>query len=313
MKRIVKPKHGSEAWLQVRHRDADGRVVFGASEAGALMGVSEYTNLLDLCYQKLQPTPPVSETTPAMRKGVLFEDALGVNASEVLGIDLIQPEEMFVRDRFVATLDFIEPTKEEVVVECKVTNAYSIETGQDLPASWLMQGHVQHLVTGAEVWFSVFDKYQKLSVVRMPISYSTLEMLQEQSQVIGDSLDKGIIPDDAWLTANASQIGKLKPMQKGEYITLNDELLVHLQQYKSIKGQIKLLDGLLNEVIDEIARAMGSAEAIEQDGDLLFTWREQKGRSSLDQKRLAEEQPDIYKAYMREGAPYRVMRIGKNV
>ena len=39
MQRIPKPPHGSVEWLNVRHRDENGKVTIGASEAGALMDV----------------------------------------------------------------------------------------------------------------------------------------------------------------------------------------------------------------------------------------------------------------------------------
>jgi len=72
MQVIPKPTHGSLEWLTVRHRDDAGNVTFGASETGALMGVSEYTTLADLCISKLQP-PVEREPEPQMIKGLIFE------------------------------------------------------------------------------------------------------------------------------------------------------------------------------------------------------------------------------------------------
>lgn len=313
MQLIPKPKHGSQEWLDIRHRDEHGNITFGASEAGALMGVSEYKNLLELCTDKLEPTAPRTVETPAMRKGNLFEEALGKNAAEVLGIELIQPEVMYRKGRFTATLDFIEPKEQQLIVECKVTSAYTVETGQDLPPSWLMQGHVQHLVTGAEVWFSVFDRFQQLSVVRMPVHNATLEMLQEQAELVGRDLDRGIIPDEAWLTASAAQIAKLKPMQAGEVIECDDAMLLMVRDYRAVKDAMKQLEATEKNLKDALARLMGSAEAIESNGDNLISWREQKGRTSFDQERFKVEHPELFDAYMKQGAPMRVMRLGKNV
>lgn len=310
--KIPKPPHGSEEWRMVRHRNSNGGVVFGASEAGTLMGVSEYSNLLDLCYEKLQDVPTPTVETPAMRKGNLFEPALGQNAAEYLGIELVTPDVMYQRGRFIATLDFIEPVKEELIVECKVTKQYAVESGDDLPPSWLMQGHVQHWVTGAEVWFSVFDKYQSLSVVQMPVHHATLEMLQATSELIAEQLDKGFIPDEAWVTANARQIAKLKPMVKGEMVEATPAILdmIHdLQQCKEAGKELKEGEKMLQNAL---ARELGSAEAITLNGVPIFTWREQKGRTSFDQEQLKTDHPEIFNQYVRSGAPIRVMRIGKN-
>lgn len=312
MIKINKPPHGSMEWRHLRHRDNTGKVVFGASEAGALMGVSEYANLLDLCIEKLSDEPQVTVETPAMRKGNLFEPALGVNAADYLGVELVTPDVMYQRGRFIATLDFIEPTKEELIVECKVTKQYGVASGDDLPPSWMMQGHVQHWVTGAEVWFSVFDKYQSLSVVKMPVHNATIAMLEEQSETIGALLDRGIIPDEAWTTANAQQIAKLKPMQKGTSIEATSTLLDYIHDLQQVKEAVKKLKEGEKTLQDCIAREVGTAETITFEGAPIFTWREQKGRTSLDQDRLKIEHPELFEQYLRTGAPIRVMRIGKN-
>ena len=156
---IPKPTHGSQEWLNLRHRDHNGKVIFGASEAGALMGVSEYTSRADLAVEKLSP-PTVKAPTAAMIKGIIFEPALGEYASQQLGMQLITPDEMYLKGRWISTLDFVNQ-HDAHIVEAKVTSAYAIDSAADLPASWIMQGHVQHWCTGFSVSFVVFDKRQR--------------------------------------------------------------------------------------------------------------------------------------------------------
>ena len=118
---IPKPTHGSQEWLNLRHRDHNGKVIFGASEAGALMGVSEYTTRADLAVEKLSP-PTVKAPTAAMIKGIIFEPALGEYASQQLGMQLITPDEMYLKGRWIATLDFVNQ-HDAHIVEAKVTSA----------------------------------------------------------------------------------------------------------------------------------------------------------------------------------------------
>lgn len=309
MQRIKKPTHGSLEWLQVRHRDELGKVTFGASEAAALMNVSQYQNLMDLCFQKLEP-PVLRPASEAMRKGIIFEDALGFEAGSVLGVEVSQPDEMFRKGRFTATLDFWT-SDEKLIIECKVTNQYSITTGQDLPLAWLMQGHVQHWITGAEVWFSVFDKYQQLSVVRMPVDQSLIDALIERSEIVGERLDAGEIPDVAWLDASAEQVAKLHPVNPDEVVECDDEMLVLIRELQQVKQQQKHYDERDKWLKAEIAKRMKSARAVDSNGDHILTWNEQKGRTTLDQQALKESHPDIYESYLRQSAPFRVMRIGK--
>lgn len=311
MQRIKKPTHGSLEWLQVRHRDELGKVTFGASEAPALMNVSEYSNLMDLCFQKLEP-PVLRPASEAMRKGIIFEEPLGLEAASILGVEVVQPDEMFRKGRFTVTLDFWTPD-EKLIIECKVTNQYSITTGQDLPLQWLMQGHVQHWVTGAEVWFAVFDKYQQISVVRMPVDQAIIDALLRQSELVGERLDAGEIPDEAWVDATVEQIAKLHPMNPDEVIECDDELLVLLREFRQLKADEKNNEERQNWVKAEIAKMMKSAKAVESNGDVIFTWNEQKGRTTLDQAGLKEAHPDIYEAFLKQGAPFRVMRVGKSL
>lgn len=308
MQRIQKPPHGSLEWLQVRHRDELGKVTFGASEAPALMNVSEYSNLMDLCLQKLEP-PVLRPASAAMRKGIIFEEPLGYEAASILGIDVVQPDEMFRKGRFTATLDFWTPNG-KTIIECKVTNQYSITTGQDLPLSWVMQGHVQHWITGADVWFSVFDKYQQISVVRMPVQNSIIDALLKQSEVVGESLDKGILPDEAWIDATAQQIAKLHPASD-ETIECDDELLALIRELKSLSDDEKRVGERKTFVQAELAKRLKSARAVDSNGDLILTWNEQKGRTTLDQQALKDAHPDIYEAFTKQGAPFRVMRVGR--
>lgn len=309
MQRIKKPTHGSLEWLEVRHRDELGKVTFGASEAPALMNVSQYQNLMDLCLQKLEP-PVLRPASEAMRKGIIFEEPLGYEAASILGVQVVQPGEMFRKGRFTVTLDFWTP-EEKLIIECKVTNQYSVTTGQDLPLPWLMQGHVQHWVTGAEVWFSVFDKYQQISVVRMPVDQAIIDALIRQSETIGNDLDRGIIPDEAWIDANAEQIAKLHPVNPDEVVECDDELLLLVTELRNLKADEKKNDERQTWVKAEIAKRMKSARAIDSNGDHILTWNEQKGRTTLDQQALKEAHPDIYETYLKQGAPFRVMRVGK--
>jgi predicted phage-related endonuclease len=310
MIRIPKPPHGSIDWLLVRHRDENGNVTFGASEAGALMGVSEYSSLADLCVAKLsepEETPP----TKAMLKGVIFEDALIGNAAKELGLPFTTPTEMFRKDRFTATLDGATDDL-ATVVECKVTSAYTISDASDLPLSWVMQGHVQHFVTGADIWFSVFDRRQNLVVVQMPINENVIEELMLQSERVGHSLDRGMIPDPAWADMTADLVQKVYQPVAGKTVEADEELVNWIVDLENTKRMIKELQGDEDRAKDAIAKRMLDAETVTSaDGSVLLSWKAQKGRTSFDAKSFEQDHPELFGQYKREGAPFRVMRFGK--
>ncbi len=309
MKAIPKPIHGTQDWLNLRHRDHNGNVIFGASEAGALMGVSEFTSQLDLAVSKLSP-PVVTPPTAAMIKGIIFEPALGEYASRELGMQLITPDEMYLKGRWIATLDFVNQ-HDAHIVEAKVTSAYAIDSAEDLPASWIMQGHVQHWCTGYSVSFVVFDKRQRLVLVDMPIKRELIDELNYASEELGEFLDQGVIPEQyrEWLTAEQIQ-GLYKPAA-GTTIEADEELVNWITDYETSRKMRMDAEKAEKFAKDMIAQRMLDAESVVSNGFTVLSWKQQKGRTSFDQARFETEHPDLYSKYLRTGSPIRVMRLGK--
>lgn len=201
MQAIPKPEHGSLEWLTVRHRDDNGHVTFGASEAGTLIGVNEYNTLADLCISKLYP-PEVKEPEPQMIKGLIFEDALLKHAGTLLGCDVETPEFMYRKGKFTVTLDGLAhgiPNGEaHRIIEAKVTSTYSVATAADLPRSWVAQGHVQQWVLGLPVSFIVFDKRQHINLIYMPFDETLMEHILNTADFIAYDLDSGVMPQNAY-------------------------------------------------------------------------------------------------------------------
>jgi predicted phage-related endonuclease len=309
MKAIPKPIHGTQDWLNLRHRDHNGNVIFGASEAGALMGVSEFTSQLDLAVSKLSP-PVVTPPTAAMIKGIIFEPALGEYASRELGMQLITPDEMYLKGRWIATLDFVNQ-HDAHIVEAKVTSAYAIDSAEDLPASWIMQGHVQHWCTGYSVSFVVFDKRQRLVLVDMPIKRELIDELNYASEELGEFLDQGVIPEQyrEWLTAEQIQ-GLYKPAA-GTTIEADEELVNWITDYETSRKMRMDAEKAEKFAKDMIAQRMLDAESVVSNGFTVLSWKQQKGRTSFDQARFETEHPDLYSKYLKTGSPIRVMRLGK--
>jgi predicted phage-related endonuclease len=315
MQVIPKPTHGSLDWLTVRHRDDAGNVTFGASEAGALMGVSEYTTLADLCISKLQP-PVERGPEPQMIKGLIFEDALLKYAGTLLGCDVETPEFMYRKGKFTVTLDGIAHgipnASTNRIIEAKVTSAYTVASADDLPRSWVMQGHVQQWVVGLPVSFIVFDKRQHINLVEMPFDEGLMDTILNVADIVGADLDTGAMPDYAYRQLTADQIQALYPVKESRSITADDALVNDVFDLETTRNQIKQLKEQESELVDAIARALGDADEItDAAGFTMLTWRQQKGRQSFDAKAFQSAHPDLYAQFLKEGAPFRVMRLGK--
>lgn len=316
MEAILKPEHGSLDWLNIRHRDTEGRVTFGASETGALMGVSEYTTLADLCISKLQP-PVEREPEPQMIKGLIFEAPLLAEAGRLLGLEVTTPNFMYRQGRFTATLDGLAYQPDDYdtpqrIIEAKVTAAYTVATADDLPRSWVMQGHVQQWIMGLPVTFVVFDKRQHINLVEMPFDEGLMDTILNVADIVGADLDTGAMPDYAYKQMTADQIQALYPVKESRSITADDALVNDVFDLETTRNQIKQLKEQESELVDAIARALGDADEItDAAGFTMLTWRQQKGRQSFDAKAFQLAHPDLFAQFLKEGAPFRVMRLGK--
>jgi predicted phage-related endonuclease len=313
MHTIQKPAHGSIEWLNIRHRDTQGRVIFGGSEAGALMSVSEFTTLADLCVAKLSE-PTVKEPEPQMMKGIFFEDGLLRFAEKELGMIVKTPDVMYADRRFIATLDGIayDHAQPFCVVECKVTNGYTISSADDLPASWVMQGHVQSWVTDLPVYFAVFDKRQHLTLVEMPFDLELATAIFDTADKVGDSLDQGMIPDDVMPYLTQKHIQDMFPIVEQRAIVADDKLVNHIFDLETTRNQIRQLKEQEQQDMDAIAREMRDADTIvDATGHVMMTYKQQAGRKSFDAKAFQADHPDLFAKYQKDGAPFRVMRFGK--
>ena len=316
MQVIPKPPHGSLEWLQVRHRDAGGCVTFGGSEAGALMGVSEYTTLADLCISKLYP-PEVKEPEPQMIKGLIFEEPLLKEAGRLIGLEVTTPNFMYRKGRFTVTLDGLAYAPGDYdnplrIIEAKVTSAYSVNSQDDLPASWVMQGHVQSWVLGLPVSFIVFDKRQHINLIDMDFNPVLMDQIIDTADMVGYDLDNEVMPDYAYRQLTAAQVQTLYPVKESRAIVADDDLVNFVFDLETTRNQIKKLKEEESSLEDHIARIMQDADEItDANGFTMLTYRQQKGRQSFDTKAFQAAYPDLYAQFVKQGNPFRVIRFGK--
>jgi putative phage-type endonuclease len=299
-----KPPHGSLEWLQLRHRDARGRVRFGASEAPTLMGVNPYASVTDLAIAKWSP-PEVSAPNAAMERGNILEPALVAYAEQVLGQPVTTPEVMWSVGRMMATLDGIT-ADERTIVEAKTTTAYSSD--DPLPDSYYWQGIAQlACVPEADrVLFVVLDKRMRLGTWELRRDDVRIAMLLARADEIGEMLDARQLPDDAPLTE--SQVKSLYPSPTGT-LELPPRAVELAHALNAAKTARQMFEADEQQVRDELAAMLGDADTGTVAGEVVVTFRARKGSTRLDTKRLEAEHPDLAAAYQVTGSTTRVLRV----
>lgn len=308
-----KARHGSEQWLKDRWRTDDGRAAFGFSDAAALMGLSPYKTIEQLLVEK-KTGPVVVEETWAMRRGNLLEPVLVAEAARHLGMELVTPDVVYMGGRWVGSLDAVpvrsvgEP---ELVCEIKTTGKYTVSGPDDLPMEWLAQGHMQAFVCDAPVVFVVFDKRQNLSVVEMPYDAAFANQINEAAEAFGAKIDANEpVPAEMVRNLTADEIARLyQPKPEGGAVEFGPEVMAAVTMLSAARAAKKKAEDEERVAKDAIAAALMDNTVGMVDGKAVVTWKQTAGRESFDSKRFKDEQPDVYAAYIKRGAPFRTMRL----
>jgi len=307
MQIISKPKHGSEEWLKLRWRDENGNVLFGASDAPALMGASPYTSRAQLFVDKLHE-PEVKPDNPAFRRGNILEPVLLQEASHILGTEIFTPQAMYREGRFIVSLDGIDNSlAPKIVVEAKTTNKYAIRSSNDLPIEWLWQGWAQQMVMKLPVWFAVLDRDLKISFVEMPTNDTAIDTLVTEAEIFAEMVESGQPSPSDLNNFSADQIARIYEVTPTS-IDIGDSGMEWVLQLETARSNKKVADEQEAQARDEIAKMLLGNEIAIYNGEKVLSWGQQEGRASLDIAKFKLENPELAARYEKQGNPYRVMR-----
>lgn len=309
MQTHIKPTHGTLEWLQLRHKDAEGRVRFGASEAPILAGVSHYRNLVDLAIAKWDE-PEVNEMNEAMKRGHVLEPALITEASAILGCEVITPNFMYEHERFIATLDgvtFDEHGDIDTIIEAKTTTQHSND--DPLPVEFYWQVLAQMFCTGARhALVIMLDKRMRIGTYRLERTddvEADIEWLAATAETVGAMLDAKQLPD---IPMTESQVKSLYPNPAGS-IEVGSSGLALLREWQAAAEARKSVESHEQLLRDKVAQLLGVFDTGTVDGQPVVSFKARKGSSRLDLKRLEAEHPGLVAGYRVQGAPFRVLRM----
>lgn len=304
---ISKPTHGSLKWLEVRHRDEQGKIRFGASEAPILMGVSKYQTLTDLALAKWSD-PEVKEQNDAMVRGTVLEPALLDFASQVLGVKVTTPEVMYAQGRFIATLDGVTEAG-STIVEAKTTTAYSCD--DPMPVEFFWQAVAQLACTDAEaVRFVVLDKRMRLAMPNHWVVYrdnveDEIIQLEEVAEQVGQALDARKLPDGATMTE--THVKMLYPDSHGTK-ELGTDGIVAVNEWQAARDAREYAEQIEREARDRLTAMLGEAEVGTVDGQKVVSYKSRSTGSRLDTKQLELDYPDLVAKYKKPAGTTRVLR-----
>lgn len=304
MKKLVSTlKLDKKEWLQYRKQG------IGGSDAGAICGLNPYRTAMQVYFDKT--SEEIEEfDNEAMRQGRELEDYVAKRFSEATGKKVRRANAMFYNETHPFMLADVDRmiVGENAGLECKTASPYMAEKWKDgkIPISYQIQCCHYMTVCNADAW------YMAVVILGQGFQYYKLErdeeLIEDLIRVEQDFWENHVLKHqmpapDGSKTAD-SVIAEYYKESAGETIPLTgfDEKLKRRQELTEIIGK---MDTEKKQIEQELKLYLGEAEIAENE-QYRVSWKSVLS-SRLDEKRLKEEQPEIYEKYKKSVSSRRFM------
>lgn len=297
MKKLISTLNlNKESWLKYRKQG------IGGSDAGAVCGLNPYRTAIQVYYDKTSDSIEDVDNE-AMRQGRELEEYVARRFCEASGKKVRRANTMFYDEKnpfMLADVDRMV-VGENAGLECKTASPYSEEKWRDdkIPLSYQLQCYHYMSVCNADSWYIAVLIYGRdFKYYRIERDDEVIEnLIRIEKEFWNEYVLKQVIPDpDGSKTADAAIAERFKESKSitiplagfDERLERRQELLSLLEKIETEKRQID----------QELKLYLGDAEIAENE-HYRISWKN-FSRSSIDEKRLKAEQPEIYEKYRRE-------------
>lgn len=242
---------------------------FGASEAAAVAGLSQYETPLHVYLRKRGELPATEETKP-MRRGKRWEPYVLDQFQEETGLEIAQaPCGLYRHDAvpfMLATPDAILANGE--LVDAKTTTfrqaaKFGAEGSDELPVEYVCQGQQQMAVVGAEVChFAVMLDVWTLKIYRVERNDELIDGLIDAERELWDRIQAGDPPEPTWgHDRTADLVRRMNRFVSDRVIELAGDVAACWDEYERL-GQIEReAKKARDEMKARVEFAMGEARA----------------------------------------------------
>jgi len=296
-----------EEWLKYR----TGGI--GGSDVSIIAGINPFKSVHQLWLEKTGQVEPEQTESEFAHFGTLLEPIVRKEFTERTGIKVRQKHMLLQSEEYpfmYADLDgVINEDGELAIFEAKTASQYKMDTWEeDVPAGYILQ--VQHYmaVTGAKKTYIaalvggnhfVYHVVERDEV--MIAKVIAMEKYFWETHVLG-----GVEPVPDGSEATTNYFNSKFSNSNGQTIELPEEALAICEEYERLSEELKALETAKSAVANQLKSYLKEAEAGTV-GDRKIVWK-QIFKSSLDQKRLKEEKPDIYNGYVTQSS-YRRLSV----
>ena len=297
-----------EAWEKLRMQG------IGGSDVAVIMGYNPWKKPYALYCEKVGLVPPedLSENE-AVEWGTKLEPIVAQKFSEVTGKKLKRwgtvcnpdaPWQMANFDRLIVG--------EDCGLECKTANAFKKEEweGDNVPDAYYCQVQWYASLSGLSGWWiACLIGGQHFEYKYIPRNDAFIaDMLEKVTDFWENHVLAKVPPEVDGSESSSEAVKKAYPTSNGMEIALPSQANDLFARLDELDKTAKLIKEQQEEAKNQLKLMLGDNE-IGVIGDRKVTWKTQKGRASIDSKKLQKEYKNAYEACVKYGEPTRVMRI----
>lgn len=297
-----------EAWEKLRMNG------IGGSDVAVIMGYNAWKKPYALYCEKVGLVPPddLSENE-AVEWGTKLEPIVAQKFSEVTGKKLKRwgtvcnpdaPWQMANFDRLIVG--------EDCGLECKTANAFKKEEweGDSVPDAYYTQCQWYTALSGFEGWWiACLIGGQHFEYKYIPRNDAFIaDMLEKVTDFWENHVLAKVPPDIDGSESSSEAVKKAYPTSNGMETALPYTALEIIKRLDELDKTLAIIKEQQDEGKNQLKLMLGENEIGIID-DRKVTWKTQKGRTTIDSKKLQKEYKDAYEACVKYGEPTRVMRI----
>lgn len=284
----------------------------GGSDVGAILGVNKYKTPFEVYLEKTETISEVKEQSEAAYWGDQFEEVVAKEFEKRTGLKVRRDRKHYKHKEYpfmVANIDR-RVVGQNAILECKTANQYLLKEWEDeeIPASYLLQ--VQHYicVTNADkAYIACLIGGQKFIWKEIKRDDELIEIIIKAEKDFWKLVEDKTPPAlDGSSAAEKYLRERFANVQGGTKVALGVKYKEKIEKYLSLKKQIKELEQETRTLENSLKLEIGDNEAGYID-NFLINWKSYS-KTSIDSKKLKEEQPEIYNKYSKK-SKYRKFEI----
>ncbi len=296
MKKLVSTLGLDKAeWLKYRKRG------IGGSDAGAVCGLNPYRTAMQVYQDKITEDTEDLDNE-AMRQGREFEDYVARRFMEATGKKVRRANAMFYDEKHPFMLADVDRmvVNENAGLECKTASPYLADKWEDgrIPLHYQLQCHHYMSVCNTDAWYIAVLIYgREFKYYRLERDEDMLaDLIRIEEDFWKNRVQAGILPDpDGSKLADRviaeyfrrSVPGKILLAGFNEKLDRRQELSEKMAELETEKKRIE----------QELKLYLGEAEIAENE-QYRVSWKSVSS-NRIDEKRLKEEKPEVYKQYQK--------------